>query len=59
LLCNLHQVGLPVATVPIYRAGRMPIGIHVIAAPWREDICLRVAAALEAAGIAKAPVAAL
>jgi AtzE family amidohydrolase len=52
-------IGLPVAAVPIYRAGRMPIGIQVIAAPWREDICLRVAAALETAGIAKAPVAVL
>ncbi len=50
-------IGLPVAAVPIYRAGRMPIGIQVIAAPWREDICLRVAAALETAGIAQAPVA--
>jgi 1-carboxybiuret hydrolase len=50
-------IGLPVAAVPIYRAGRMPIGIQVIAAPWREDICLRVAAALEIAGIAQAPVA--
>jgi amidase/aspartyl-tRNA(Asn)/glutamyl-tRNA(Gln) amidotransferase subunit A len=37
----------------------MPIGVQVIAAPWREDLCLRVAAALEAAGVAKAPVAAL
>lgn len=52
-------IGLPVAAVPIYRAGRMPIGVQVIAAPWREDLCLRVAAALEAAGVAKAPVAAL
>jgi Asp-tRNA(Asn)/Glu-tRNA(Gln) amidotransferase A subunit family amidase len=50
--------GLPVAAVPIYRAGRMPPGVQVIAAPWREDLCLRVAAALEAAGVAKAPVAA-
>ena len=50
-------IGLPVAAVPVYRAGRMPIGIQVIAAPWREDICLRVAAALETAGIAQAPVA--
>ena len=38
-------VGLPVAAVPIHRPGRMPIGIQVIAAPWREDLCLRVAAA--------------
>ncbi len=50
-------IGLPVAAVPIYRANRMPLGIQVIAAPWREDLCLRVAAALEAAQVAKAPVA--
>ncbi len=50
--------GLPVAAVPIARAGKMPLGIQVIAAPWREDLCLRVAAALEAAGVAQAPVAA-
>jgi AtzE family amidohydrolase len=52
-------IGLPVVAVPIYRAQRMPIGVQVIAAPWREDLCLRVAAALEATGVAKAPVAAL
>jgi len=51
-------IGLPVAAVPVYRAGRMPIGVQVIAAPWREDICLRIAAALEAAGIAQSPIAA-
>lgn len=50
--------GLPVAAVPIARAGKMPLGIQVIAAPWREDLCLRVAAALEAAGVAQSPVAA-
>jgi Asp-tRNA(Asn)/Glu-tRNA(Gln) amidotransferase A subunit family amidase len=52
-------IGLPVAAVPIYRANRMPIGIQVIAAPWREDVCLRIAAALEAAKVAKSPVAAI
>jgi amidase/aspartyl-tRNA(Asn)/glutamyl-tRNA(Gln) amidotransferase subunit A len=31
----------------------------VSAAPWREDLALRVAAALEAAGVVQAPVAAL
>jgi AtzE family amidohydrolase len=50
--------GLPVAAVPVTRKGRLPIGIQVIAAPWREDLCLRVAAALESAGVAQAPVAA-
>ena len=32
-----------------------PIGVQVIAAPWREDLCLRVAAHLERLGIAAAP----
>ncbi|MCC7251752.1 AtzE family amidohydrolase [Hyphomicrobium sp.] len=44
-------VGLPVAAVPVREAGALPHGIQVIAAPWREDVCLRVAAALEAAGL--------
>jgi AtzE family amidohydrolase len=52
-------IGLPVVAVPIVRTAGMPIGVQVIAAPWREDLCLRVAAALEAAGVARAPVAAL
>jgi amidase/aspartyl-tRNA(Asn)/glutamyl-tRNA(Gln) amidotransferase subunit A len=37
----------------------LPLGVQVIAAPWREDLCLRVARALEAAGVAHAPVARL
>jgi Asp-tRNA(Asn)/Glu-tRNA(Gln) amidotransferase A subunit family amidase len=35
------------------------MGVQVIAAPWREDLALRVAQALESAGIAVAPVAVL
>ncbi len=50
-------------TMPVRRTwkrpGRMPIGVQIIAAPWREDICLRIAAALDAAGIVKTPIAAL
>jgi 1-carboxybiuret hydrolase len=56
-------IGLPVATVPLWGLDpaqpHLPIGVQVIAAPWREDLCLRVARALEAAGLAKAPVATL
>lgn len=47
-------VGLPVAAVPVRERGALPYGIQVIAAPWREDHCLRVAAALEAAGLGAA-----
>jgi AtzE family amidohydrolase len=56
-------VGLPVATVPLWgmnpAAPHLPIGVQLIAAPWREDRCLRAAAALEATGLCSAPVAAL
>jgi 1-carboxybiuret hydrolase len=31
--------------------------VQLIAAPWREDHCLRAAAALEAQGLCSAPVA--
>ena len=27
--------------------GKLPIGVQVVAAPWREDLCLAVAAYLE------------
>ena len=33
----------------------LPIGVQIIAAPWREDIALRVAAALEREGVVAAP----
>ncbi|RDJ22929.1 AtzE family amidohydrolase [Bosea caraganae] len=46
-------IGLPVAAVPVFGAG-MPIGVQLIAAPWREDICLRAAYALEQAGCVEA-----
>lgn len=51
-------IGLPVATVPVWQYGEdLPLGIQVIAAPWREDVCLRIAHQLETAGVCKAPVA--
>lgn len=42
----ISAIGLPVCCVPV-RTGRLPIGVQIIAPPWREDLCLRVAAALE------------
>jgi len=51
-------IGLPVVTVPVWTAGEaLPIGVQVIAAPWREDIALRVARHLEREGVVAAPVA--
>jgi len=48
-------VGLPVVTVPVALPGSLPIGVQLIAAPWQETVALRVAAALERAGVARAP----
>lgn len=52
----LSFIGLPIVTVPIAN-GPMPIGVQIIAAPWREDVALAVAHRLEQAGIASAPIA--
>ncbi len=52
-------IGLPVATVPVWTKGEaLPIGVQVIAAPWREDIALHVSQALEDMGVVRAPIAA-
>ncbi|HET7883953.1 MAG TPA: AtzE family amidohydrolase [Acetobacteraceae bacterium] len=48
-------IGLPVVAVPVPQPGGMPIAVQIIAAPWREDVALRVAHDLEARGIAQAP----
>ncbi len=45
--------GLPVVCVPAAAPGELPIGVQLVAAPWREDICLRAARHLEAAGVAR------
>jgi AtzE family amidohydrolase len=42
-------IGLPVVTVPV-ALKPMPIGVQIIAAPWREEIALRIAHVLEQAG---------
>lgn len=60
----VSAIGLPVVTVPLWgldvsapHLQHLPIGVQVISAPWREDLCLRVAHALQTAGVASAPVA--
>ncbi|WP_407178096.1 AtzE family amidohydrolase [Bradyrhizobium sp. STM 3562] len=47
-------IGLPVVAAPI-PLEPMPVGVQIIAPPWREDIALRVAFALETSGVALAP----
>lgn len=53
----LTLIGLPIAVAPIPQPGGLPLGVQIIAPPWREDRVLRVAAALERLGVAAAPVA--
>jgi Asp-tRNA(Asn)/Glu-tRNA(Gln) amidotransferase A subunit family amidase len=50
--------GFPVAAVPMATSSRLPVGVQLIAAPWREDLCLRGAFALERAGVARCRLAA-
>ncbi len=47
-------IGLPVVAVPVPLAP-LPMGVQIIAAPWREDIALRIAHALETKGVVAAP----
>jgi aspartyl-tRNA(Asn)/glutamyl-tRNA(Gln) amidotransferase subunit A len=47
-------IGLPVVAVPV-PLSPLPIAVQIIAAPWREDVAMRVAYALEANGIVRAP----
>jgi 1-carboxybiuret hydrolase len=49
-------IGLPVVAAPIRKPG-LPIGVQLIAPPWREDLCFAAAARLEQAGVAAARIA--
>ena len=53
----LSFVGLPVLAAPVAGAGALPLGVQLVAAPFREGALLRVAAQLEAEGVVAAPVA--
>jgi len=47
-------IGLPVVAVPV-ALDPLPIGVQIIVPPWRENVALRVAYALERMGTAFAP----
>jgi len=57
----ISYAGCPVVAVPLWPNGpaALPIGVQVIAAPWREDLALRVARQLEAEGLVVAPIASM
>ncbi len=44
-------IGLPVLAAPVVRAGRLPVGVQLIAPPWGEDRLFAIAARLEALGV--------
>ncbi|MFD1302043.1 AtzE family amidohydrolase [Methylobacterium marchantiae] len=48
-------IGLPVVAVPMRLDEGLPLGVQIIAAPWRENLALRVARHLEKTGIVSAP----
>jgi AtzE family amidohydrolase len=53
-------IGLPVCTAPLWpgdddealQSCGLPLGVQLIGAPWREDLCLAAAQALERSGVA-------
>lgn len=48
-------IDVPVVAVPIPRTDGMAIDLLIIAAPWREDVALRIAHKLERRGVARTP----
>ena len=46
--------GCPVVAAPLWPEGTggLPLGVQIIAAPWREDLALRAACVLQQAGVA-------
>jgi 1-carboxybiuret hydrolase len=50
----LSFIGLPIVVVPVAAVGRLPIGVQIVAAPWRETDALRIARLLERNGVVEA-----
>jgi len=50
----ISYIGLPVVAAPVNRPGRLPIGVQIIAPPWREDLAFAAALRLQRAGVAAA-----
>lgn len=53
----LSFIGLPILSVPIQRPNALPLGVQIIAAPYKEALLLRAAAVLEAQGVINASIA--
>jgi AtzE family amidohydrolase len=51
----LSFIGLPIVVVPVRDVGALPIGVQIVAAPWREIDALRLARRLERDGVVRGP----
>lgn len=51
----LSFAGLPALAAPVAETMPLPLGVQIIAAPWREDLIFRVAAAAERIGVLGSP----
>ncbi|MBM3343281.1 MAG: AtzE family amidohydrolase [Betaproteobacteria bacterium] len=47
----LSFIGLPIVAAPLVVDSALPLGLQIIAPAWREDLCVRVSAALQARGL--------
>jgi AtzE family amidohydrolase len=53
----LSFIGLPVLSVPVQQPDGLPLGVQLIAPPYRDALVLRAGAWLQAQGVCQAPVA--
>lgn len=50
----ISYIGLPVVAAPVNRPGQLPIGVQIIAPPWREDLAFAAALRLQRQGVVAA-----
>lgn len=53
---GIPLMGLPALTVSTGLVGRAPVGVQLVAARFREDLCLLAGEAIEAGGVTPAPI---
>jgi len=56
LQVGLAPLGIPALTVTTGLVGHTPVGVQLVAARYREDLCLAAGAAIEAGGVPDMPV---
>ena len=51
----LTLTGFPIAVAPLATPGALPVGVQVVAAPWREDLAMAAVDRLSKAGFVAPP----